>query len=78
MHMHMPAQHGVHSRGPDRMQTPVAGIYPLVSGINHSCRPNAAYHFRKGGRVVVRTLTQVQKGDELTIAYLDCMLQLPR
>ncbi|KAK9807201.1 hypothetical protein WJX73_007968 [Symbiochloris irregularis] len=53
-------------------------IYATAARFNHSCRPNAAYHFRKGGRVVVRTLTEVAADEEVTVAYLDCILPFAR
>ena len=36
------------------------------------CRPNAAYHFRSRGSLVVRSLAHIAAGDEVCIAYLDC------
>ena len=56
----------------------LAAIYETATWLNHSCRPTAAYHFRKGGRIVVRTLTEVAAGAEVTVSYLDCLLPLHR
>lgn len=43
----------------------------LACRLNHSCRPNAAYHFRPGGAVLVRTLCAVPRGGQVAIAYVD-------
>ena len=39
--------------------------------MNHSCRPNCKYETSKGkdGTVFIRTLTNINKGDEVTVSY---------
>ena len=50
---------------------PPAVLYQLASRFNHSCRANAAYHFKPGGTIVVRTLVDVGADQEICISYLD-------
>ena len=42
-----------------------------LSFVNHSCRPNCKYETSKGkdGIVFIRTLTNINKGDEVTVSY---------
>ncbi len=53
-------------------------MYSLVCRVNHSCRANAAYHFRPGGAVSVRTIVDVEAEEEICISYLDAMQPLAR
>ncbi|KAJ2687232.1 hypothetical protein IWW39_003093 [Coemansia spiralis] len=47
---------------------------PLVSLLlNHSCWPNAAYSFTRGGELVVRALDDISPGDEISLAYTDAL-----
>ena len=46
-------------------------MYQLASRFNHSCRANAAYHFKPGGTIVVRTLVDVETDQEICVSYLD-------
>ena len=56
---------------------PPAVIYQLGSRFNHSCRANAAYHFKPGGAFVVRTLVDVDEDQEICISYLDPLQPYP-
>lgn len=53
-------------------------MYSLVCRMNHSCRANAAYHFKLGGAVTVRTTVNVEADEEVCISYLDAMQPLAR
>lgn len=44
-------------------------IYLLPSYFNHSCDANATRHFF-GDAIVIRALTQIRAGDEITISYI--------
>ncbi|GAB4821552.1 hypothetical protein N2152v2_008598 [Parachlorella kessleri] len=46
------------------------GLYPLVSMANHSCSPNCMQSFQ-GSTLVLRAITHVAPGEELTIAYVE-------
>ena len=52
-------------------------LYQLASRFNHSCRANAAYHFKPGGTVVVRTLVDIGADQEICISYLDPLQPYP-
>lgn len=42
--------------------------------LNHSCRPNATYHFLpSSGKVIARLVQDVAPGEEITICYLDAL-----
>ncbi|KAI9889140.1 MAG: hypothetical protein M1814_005731 [Vezdaea aestivalis] len=47
-----------------------AYLDPLVSRVNHSCLPNAWINF-EGRKMSLRTLTNINEGDEITISYVD-------
>ncbi|WPH02562.1 Smr domain-containing protein [Acrodontium crateriforme] len=45
-------------------------LFPRVGMLNHSCRPNAEASFNSQSRMmIVRAITQIECGDEITIAY---------
>ena len=52
-------------------------LYQLASRFNHSCRANAAYHFKPGGTIVVRTLVDIEADQEICISYLDPLQPYP-
>ncbi len=56
---------------------PPAVLYQLASRFNHSCRANAAYHFKPGGTIVVRTLVDIDADREICISYLDPLQPYP-
>jgi SET domain-containing protein len=37
--------------------------------INHACRPNAQAELAGGGRIVIRSITAIRPGDEITYDY---------
>ncbi|KAJ8322869.1 hypothetical protein QVD99_007444 [Batrachochytrium dendrobatidis] len=49
------------------------GTYPLASLFNHDCWPNCIAIF-DGSRVVIQTIRDIAKGDELCISYIDPIL----
>ena len=52
-------------------------MYQLASRFNHSCRANAAYHFKPGATIVVRTLVDVDADQEIFVSYLDPLQAFP-
>jgi SET and MYND domain-containing protein len=46
------------------------GYYPTAALLNHSCVPNAVVHFNKG-RIEVRAMRRIFKGEELFISYTE-------
>ncbi|KAK8805595.1 hypothetical protein WA158_002251 [Blastocystis sp. Blastoise] len=46
------------------------GIYPVASLFNHSCIPNCAVTFDHN-MICIRAMKTIQKGEELTISYID-------
>ena len=52
------------------------GVFPSAARFNHSCDPNAHQSFDSFGCVTVDTVRRVEKGEELTIPYVDT--RLPR
>ncbi|KAJ3216555.1 hypothetical protein HK099_005832 [Clydaea vesicula] len=53
------------------------GLFPLTALINHSCVPNCVFlgadksKLSDENDIMVRTLTDVKKGDEIVVSYLD-------
>lgn len=47
------------------------GLYCRVSLLNHSCQPNCHYQATSYGRMIVRTNTAANEGEELTVHYCD-------
>ena len=47
------------------------GLYPPAAMFNHSCSPRACFSWSADGRVMhVRALTDVSRGEEVTVSYL--------
>ncbi|KAF4673437.1 hypothetical protein FOL47_010589 [Perkinsus chesapeaki] len=49
-------------------------VFPLLSCVNHSCRPNVETEFSGDGATLVANVSEagsIGKGDELTISYCD-------
>ncbi|XP_039770703.1 histone-lysine N-methyltransferase SMYD3 isoform X4 [Ornithorhynchus anatinus] len=55
------------------MQEVGVGLYPSMSLLNHSCDPNCVIVF-EGTSLFLRAVREIQKGEELTICYLDVLL----
>jgi len=47
------------------------GLYAAASYMNHSCNPTCVYHFGPNGAIVMRTIRDVKKGEELSFSYID-------
>jgi len=48
-----------------------AAVFPLASGLNHSCAPNCEVAFAEDNAVFVVATRDVALGEELTISYVD-------
>ena len=48
-----------------------AAVFPLASGLNHSCAPNCELAFAEDNSAHVVTTRAVALGEELTISYVD-------
>ena len=48
------------------------GLYVPITGLKHSCRPNASYVF-KGKKLEVRALKDIANGEEVSIDLIDIM-----
>ena len=48
------------------------GLYVPISGLKHSCRPNASYVF-KGKRLEIRAMRNIAEGEDVTIDLIDVM-----
>ena len=53
----------------DGQTAPARALYPALSLLSHSCRPNCAVLPRPGYRLAVTTTRAVLAGEELTISY---------
>jgi hypothetical protein len=63
--------------GPEGTHRPTGiGVYPSAARINHSCAPNCHHSSDAHGCLVVDTVRDIRKGEEVTIPYVD--LRLPR
>ncbi|KAM9817541.1 histone-lysine N-methyltransferase SMYD3 [Neosynchiropus ocellatus] len=49
------------------------GLYPSFSLLNHDCRPNCVLMF-EGPRAQLRAVRDVRPGEELTISYIETLL----
>ncbi|KAI8617319.1 hypothetical protein BC830DRAFT_1114068 [Chytriomyces sp. MP71] len=47
------------------------GMFPLVAMLNHSCAPNCSFVSGTHGAMIVRTLRDVEAGEELCVSYVD-------
>jgi len=61
----MPMKNGVYG----------AGIFPGSVFFNHSCNPNAILVMRPG-KIVIQALTNIECGDEVTVAYSEIPIDL--
>ena len=48
-----------------------AAVFPLASGLNHSCSPNCEIAYVDDNAVIVVTTRAVTLGEEMTISYVD-------
>ena len=55
-----------------KMGTSGLGLFVPISGLKHSCRPNASYVF-KGKKLEVRPLRDIAEGEDVTIDLADLM-----
>ncbi|XP_053158232.1 histone-lysine N-methyltransferase SMYD3 isoform X2 [Hemicordylus capensis] len=55
------------------MQDVGVGLYPSMSLLNNSCDPNCAIVF-EGPQLQLRTIQEIQMGEELTISYIETMM----
>eukprot|EP01084_Bolivina_argentea_P263112 445214_1 len=46
-------------------------LFYNASFFNHSCSPNAFYHFLNGNTIIIRTLREIQKNEAITISIVD-------
>ena len=47
------------------------GIFPLMTRINHACKPNARYVWREDlGKELLFAIRPISKGDEITVTYI--------
>ena len=67
---HKISNYSIPIRSPSQQITGI-GLYPLLSSLNHSCSPNLCFVFA-GMRMLVRALRDIEPGEELTVAYVDC------
>jgi hypothetical protein len=48
----------------------VGGIFPTISRINHSCRPNTQHTWNSStGHETIHAIRDIKKGEEITISY---------
>lgn len=60
----------INAANPRRLQINEIGVatYPTISTINHSCNSNV-YRFTMGNACIVKTLREIQPGDEIVDSY---------
>ncbi|XP_042301820.1 histone-lysine N-methyltransferase SMYD3 isoform X2 [Sceloporus undulatus] len=58
------------------MQSVGVGLYPSMSLLNNSCDPNCAIVF-EGPQLHLRSIREIQKGEELTISYVETIMPTP-
>jgi len=46
-----------------------ASLYMYTNFFNHSCVPNATKTFRGGDTIVIRAISKINEGDQITISY---------
>jgi hypothetical protein len=61
----------------DQLQTVIGGgVYPVGAILNHSCAPNCILTY-SGSKQIIRTLRDIEAGEELTHSYVDLCLPTP-
>lgn len=67
---------GIQVLGAGRRGLPLraAGVYVLLSTMNHSCEPSAEMLFGDSSTVMLKTLRNVSGGEPLTLAYVSTEL----
>ncbi|OCL09201.1 SET domain-containing protein [Glonium stellatum] len=51
------------------------GLFPKVSRINHSCRPNAAYFWNQRlGKRIVYAAREIKEGEEILVSYIPLLM----
>lgn len=70
--IHCPGQINMNQHSVDSPLQPQLGscLVPGAALINHSCDPNA-HHLSEGPELVIRSLRQITKEEEITISYVD-------
>ncbi|XP_060609918.2 histone-lysine N-methyltransferase SMYD3 isoform X2 [Anolis sagrei] len=58
------------------MQGVGVGLYPSMSLLNNSCDPNCVIVF-EGPQLHLRSIREIQEGEELTICYVETMMPTP-
>ncbi|XP_061480629.1 histone-lysine N-methyltransferase SMYD3 isoform X2 [Rhineura floridana] len=58
------------------MQNVGVGLYPSMSLLNNSCDPNCVIIF-EGPQLHLRSIREIQMGEELTISYIETMMPTP-
>ena len=48
-------------------------LFPLGALQNHSCTPNTRHHFDSNQRVFVSAALPIEKGEEITMTYVDLL-----
>ena len=61
--------HDDHDDGIVESDLPIA-VYAFAARANHSCRPSASFSTRSKGRISLRALRDLRRGEEVTISYL--------
>lgn len=54
-----------------------AGIFPLTAMLNHSCSANCVFSVDDEGTMFVATTREVNKGEELTVQYIEVDGEMP-
>ena len=53
-----------------------AGLFELISTINHSCVPNCVVSFNGSSEATIRAVRSIAEGEELSICYVDSGAEL--
>jgi len=72
VHEHVPLIYGIHETNAIKLNDEDGtGVFRNTSRINHSCLPNAVYHYDKSSnRLSVRSLRRIKKNEEIFISYI--------
>lgn len=54
-----------------RNRTFAVGLFPVMGLLNHSCAPKAVFTASKGGRMALRAVRPIPRGEEVTTSYID-------